>query len=83
MLILKELHGAFLWEAGRKGTEEYNRQCRIMTEEVLSVVESLNEKYKSCEIMIKMLMPQETIWISQHFQRIAALYPDGMMVLTV
>lgn len=38
--------GAFLWEAGRKGTEEYNRQCRIMTEEVLSVVESLNEKYK-------------------------------------
>lgn len=45
--------GAFLWEAGRKGTEEYNRQCRIMTEEVLAVVESLNEKYESCEIMIK------------------------------
>lgn len=45
--------GAFLWEAGRKGTEEYNRQCRIMTEEVLAVVEALNEKYESCEIMIK------------------------------
>lgn len=59
-----------MWEAGRKGTEEYNRQCRIMTEEVLAVVESLNEKYESCEIMIKGAQPQETIWISQHFREL-------------
>lgn len=45
--------GAFCWEAGRKGTEEYRRQCEIMTEEVLTVVRALNQKYASCEIVIR------------------------------
>lgn len=45
--------GAFLWEDGRKGTEEYRRQCQIMGGEVLSIVRALNEKYDSCEILIK------------------------------
>ena len=34
--------GACTWEDARKGTKEYERQSKIMTEEVLSVVEGIN-----------------------------------------
>lgn len=45
--------GACTWEDARKGTKEYERQSKIMTEEVLSVVEGINGRWKDCEIVIK------------------------------
>lgn len=45
--------GACTWEDARKGTTEYARQSKIMTEEVLAVVDGLNGRWKDCEIVIK------------------------------
>lgn len=45
--------GACAWEDARKGTREYERQSKIMTEEVLSVVEGFNSRWTDCEIIIK------------------------------
>lgn len=45
--------GACVWEAARKGTPEYVRQCQIMTEEIVAVAETINNKWSDCEIVIK------------------------------